>query len=99
MLKTYEITQEGKSNGNIIASPFKIKIITMRYETIASFNNLILTISTCSEFSDNLPNDDIPVNLIFDLPEIGSSKNNDLQETFEIILEEKYSGNWSVFTE
>lgn len=99
MLKTYEITQEGKSNGNVIAPPFKIRVESLDYETRLPIPMLILRTSTHSQFSDNLPNDDVANALKFDLPEMSSSKNKDLQETIELLLEEKYPGNWSIFSE
>ena len=99
MLKTYEITQEGKSNGNVIAPPFKIMVTSLDYETRLPLPMLILKTSTHSQFSNNLPNDDVANSLKFDLPDMASSKNKDLQETIEILLQEKYPGNWAVFTQ
>jgi hypothetical protein len=90
MIKEYTITVDGLSNGNVIAQPFKVKIHAMQYGTK-------LTLGTCTCNSEDVEciNDDIENTPIFDFPVITTSKQADLAATIEVLLEEKYPGNWS----
>lgn len=96
MYKEYEITVNGKSNGNVILAPFKIMVHSMNYNAIDGFNKLKVASCTCNSLEKNCANDDIKSVEEFDLPVISTSKNADLVATFEALLEEKYPGNWSV---
>jgi len=91
-LKIYTITQDGLSNGNVISQPFKIHVHNMNYGNLGQ-----LAVISCTENSSDKPcsNDDIRSTEYFDMPDMSSSKNNDLTNTFELLLEEKYPGKWS----
>jgi len=90
MIKEYTITVDGLSNGNVITQPFKVKVYAMQYEKV-------LTIGTCTCNANDVEcdNDDVQKTEKYDLPALSSSKNADLSNTIEVLLEEKYPGNWS----
>ena len=90
MIKEYTITQNGSSNGNIISAPFKVKVHTIQYS-----KKITLGICTCNSQGIDCDNDDLEIIQEFDLPSMSSSKNVDLATTIEVLLEEKYPGNWS----
>jgi hypothetical protein len=94
-LKIYTITQNGSSDGNVIASPFTIEVHQMTY--FSEDNLEYVLIETCTKNgSDKLcANDDINVEQEYALPAMGASKNADLTATLEVTLQEKYPGNWS----
>lgn len=96
MYKEYEITQDGLSNGNAIVQPFQVKVHAMNYNSIPGFSKLKVGTCTCKVDGQNFVNDDISNVLEFDLPAITTSKNADLVATIEVLLEEKYPGNWAV---
>lgn len=94
-MKTYTITQNGSSNGNIISQPFTIEVHSMIYRDSEDAQRL--DISVCTKNGSDVPcnNDDIPNVTSYDLPIMSSSKNADLTATIEVLLEEKYPGKWS----
>ena len=90
MIKEYTVTTNGSSNGNVIAQPFKVKIHAMQYGEV-----LTIGACTCNANDVECDNDDIQKTEKYDLPVLSSSKNADLSNTIEVLLEEKYPGNWS----
>lgn len=94
-MKTYTITQNGNSNGNVIAQPFIIEVHKIEY---IDANGVSTTrISTCTKNGSDVPchNDDIASSKDYDLQGMSSSKNADLAATLEVDLEAAYPGNWS----
>jgi hypothetical protein len=96
MLKSYTITQEGKSNGNAITQPFTIEVLKMNYYGVDNMGVEQLEIHSCTKngFGIVCHNDDIEAVVVVPLPAMTSSKNSDLSE-FESLLQEKYPDNWS----
>jgi hypothetical protein len=96
MLKTYTITQEGKSNGNTISNPFTIEIHKMDYVSAhnSEVNQLVVHTCTKNGSNHNCSNDDIESVFVTNLPAMTSSKNSDLSD-FETMLQEKYPNNWA----
>ena len=94
-LKTYTITQNGSSNGNVIAQPFTINV--HKIEQIDANGLLATRVSVCTKngSGDVCENDDIASSKNYDLQSMGSSKNNDLVNTLEVDLEAAYPGKWS----
>ena len=94
-LKTYTITQNGSSNGNVIAQPFTIEVCKIEQINV---NGVEATrVSTCTKNGngDICDNDDIPAYKDYDLQPMTSSKNNDLVNTLEADLNSAYPGSWS----
>jgi hypothetical protein len=95
-LKTYTINVDGKSGGNTISSPFTIDVVKMNYTKQDDLDSLEIQACTCNGDGDECINDDIPMVGTYDGQIITSSKQNDLSNTFENTLNEKYGpGNWS----
>jgi len=94
-MKTYTITQNGSSNGNAIAQPFTIEVHMMIYRDNEAGSRLDISVCTKNGGDDPCDNDDIPNVTSYDLPAMSTSKNNDLSNTLEVLLEEKYPGKWS----
>jgi len=95
MLGEYTITQNGVSNGNVIAQPFTIEVHNMYYRDSPDNSRLDILSCTKNGTGDACKNDDIADSLSFDLPAMGSSKNADLTATFETALTAAYGANWS----
>ncbi len=94
MLASYTITQNGSSNGNVIAQPFIIEVQNLYYR--GGDNNRLDVVSCTKNGSDvACANDDISNSLSFDLPIMSASKNADLTATFETALTAAYGANWS----
>jgi hypothetical protein len=90
--KTYTVTVNGSSNGNVIAQPFTIEVDAMNYDS----NTLIIKTCTKNGSDDVCANDNIASELDFSLPSMSTSKNNDLSNTIEPLLDAAYGvGNWS----
>lgn len=94
MLATYTITQNGSSNGNVIAQPFTVEVTKLTYMEEPS-SNLVVYSCCKNQANEHCGNDDIAGVLVFDLPAMSSSKNADLTATFETALTAAYGGNWS----
>jgi hypothetical protein len=94
-MKTYTITTDGMSNGNVIAQPFTIKVEQMIYADNEYASKLIVSLCTMNGSDCVCANDDIPSQNKFELPVMTSSKNSDLAATVEVLLQEVYPGNWS----
>lgn len=96
MLKSYTITQEGKSNGNAITQPFNIEVLKMNYFGVSDSGVEQLEIHSCTKngLGEACYNDDIEAVVVVPLPAMTSSKNSDLSE-FESLLQEKYPDSWS----
>jgi hypothetical protein len=94
-MKTYTITTDGISNGNVIAQPFTIKVEQMLYTENQFQTALIVSLCTMNGSDCVCANDDIPSQNKFELPVMTSSKNSDLAATVEVLLQEVYPGNWS----
>jgi hypothetical protein len=94
-MKTYTITTDGSSNGNLIAQPFTIEVVGMNYIDENGISKLI--VSTCCEnqSGNHCVNDDVAAVLNYELPVMSSSKNADLAATLEVLLEQVYPGAWS----
>jgi len=92
---SYTITQNGSSNGNVIAQPFTIEIHSLLYITESNVEKLNIVSCTKNGSDEPCHNDDIDGSLNFELPGMGSSKNADLTATFETALTAAYGGNWS----
>jgi hypothetical protein len=97
MFKEYTITENGSSKGNIISQPFKIMVHAMNYSSNENeaAGKLTLGICTLNSIDFTCENDDIKNVETFALPGMGSSKTADLANSIEVLLEEKYPGNWS----
>jgi hypothetical protein len=76
-----------------------VKVHDVNYTSNPGFSKMKIGTCTCKDDSKYFINDDIPNVLEFDLPVITTSKNADLVSTLEVLLEEKYPGNWTVITE
>lgn len=96
MLKSYTITQDGKSKGNTISQPFTIEVHKMDYISAhqSGINKLVVHTCTINGGNHSCSNDDIESVFVTDLPVMSSSKNSDLSD-FETVLQEKYPNNWS----
>lgn len=94
MLKTYTITQNGSSNGNVIAQPFTIELHKICYVDKDGVSRMEVHSCTKNGSSEECANDDIASFKGYALPGMGSSKNADLSG-FEADLEAAYPGNWS----
>jgi hypothetical protein len=94
-MKTYTITTDGSSSGNVIAQPFTITVTSMNYIDENGISRL--QIGTCCENSlgNHCVNDDVAPVLNYDLPSMSASKNADLAATLEVLLQEVYPDNWS----
>jgi hypothetical protein len=104
MLAKYTVTQNGLSNGNVIAQPFSIEVHAMMYrseEVPDDEGNPVvesdLTIVVCTKNGANnaCDNDNIPNSNLYDLPLMSASKNSDLTATIEVDLTAAYGANWS----
>jgi hypothetical protein len=107
MLAKYTVTQNGSSEGNVIAQPFGIEIHRMDYGSVTRAgvdddgNPIEITeegmsIVSCTKNGSDTPcdNDDIPQSKMYPLPAMGSSNNADLS-AFESDLTAAYGANWS----
>lgn len=104
-LKTYTVTVNGASNGNVISQPFTIELHQLSYVsdgTLDAEGNPItyMAVSSCTKNGggNDCANDDIANYNQFALPAMTSSKNADLAATdsFEDLLDAAYGvGNWS----
>lgn len=96
MLKTYTVTTNGDSDGNVIVQPFTIEILNMQYSSEGPEDKLIVTTCTRNGSGNVCENSDIPHYNEFALPGMTSSKNTDLSNSIEGLLDTAYgNGNWS----
>ena len=99
MIKEYEITVDGLSNGNAVAQPFNIKVHAMQYDSNAGFSKLTVGTCTCKDDNNYFVNDEVANILTYELPAVSTSKNDDLVATLEVLLEAKYPGKWAAVAE
>lgn len=101
-MKTYEITMNGKSNGNVITAPFIIEVMSMNKgigQAIIPTKGLSIGACTCNSEGIMCVNDDITaLELQFPLQSMSNSDDKQLQDTFEVLLQTKYPGKWSVIS-
>jgi len=91
----YIITVDGKSNKQIIEQPFRIKVMAM--VKLFSASKLNVHVYTVDSNDNVCKNDDISAyDTIFPLQPINDPDELQLQNTLEVVLEEKYPGNWEV---
>jgi len=99
-MKKYKITQQGKSNGNIIESPFTVTVTGILKGTPAKGrmeDEMNIFVCTCNSHGIDCANDDLtPSDLKFVLQPITDNDEEQLKNTLEVVLENKYPGNWSV---
>ena len=94
-LKTYTITKNGISNGNIISQPFTIEVHEIR--DLSTEDNSITIVNVCTKNgSENAcSNDEIKDFNHYELQGISKTNSKKLIDTFEIELTNVYGSNWS----
>ena len=103
-LKTYTITTNGDSKGNVIQQPFTIEVHNMQYrDSGGGDTGLFLLVCTMNGSGQTCANSDLEgqgygddgTTKTYALPAMDSSKIADLVATIEVDLTNAYGGNWS----
>ena len=91
----YIIDTEGSSNGNVLATGFKISVCKMHFNSDQFGDELLLEAMTFNVSGDQCANDDIPNNQVYSLPLISKTNATNLVNSIEVLLQDKYPDNWS----